>query len=1350
MKWISQMTKCKLAVLLLTVVLMNSIGFAAIPWNAMPSGTIEQINSISVSPENSDILYACGNNSLIIKSMNTGTSWSTQVPSVIGNDLNDIFLIDNDNAVAVGENGIILKTMNGGVSWNVVTSPTSQDLNSVFFLNASNGVVVGNNGTIYRTTNAGISWTQNSEGTFPSDFYGITASNNNQLFICGENGIILSSNDYGETWSTQQAGSKLYDLYDIDCNDDGLIVACGSGGTAIFSNDSGASGYFNLSLVTGNSLNSCNISPKGDVVYIAGDNGFVARSMNNGGSFETASSSMNYNIKSIVFSGNQIGYIAGTGGTAEKTNTGGATESLYDLALVSPADGDMLVYDSKVVIRWTDRNIENVEVYFRLSDTEPWTLIDTVADADTLLWNVPDTSISTCKIRLVDGDSNAASVEQTGYFSIFKPTMRLLSPNGNEHWRNLSNANIAWEGAQDVNVKIEYSIDNGENWILIDGAVLASLASYTWAVPVNPTEKALVRISDTNNPMNADTSDANFSIHGIKLEAFQTGGEYLFNTDYEIQWTAVGLTAIDILYSTDDGVSWEEVVEGIDTTKSNYTWNIPNTPSQNCRVKLIDPENSQYSDVSDNQFTITGVLLTSPTGGETWKAGTKENITWVAADIDKISLKYTVDGGANWITIHSALNAALGTYSWFVPKVANPTIQLAITDIDAPTVKNISNDFYILNDNGIVVTSPVATDIWEEGNTYNINWASINVVKVNIDISFDHGNTWESIATEITASNNTYAWTVPNTVTSSTECQIRLTDTENEEVIGLNNGFFRIKNGLFQVPDYWRFSGLTGESSTIIMHDTLNPKIGDIPLQAGDVIGFFYDYQGTGGNPQTAGQTRCAGQGIWKANGTNLAITVWGDNERTDDKDGFDMNEEYKVKLWDATNGREYDVYAEYSGDSFFTDNALSRIIVFTTHQTQIIHLPAKVWSIFSTNLNPIDPDIKRMMLPIVDKMDYMKNEDGEVYDPENDVDNIRSLKQVHGYKIYMDEDADLEIKGIPALLGKNRISLQGQKWHIISYLPQVSIPVAHALSSLKDSNLVLIKNSKGEIYYPAYGINDLTPFQSGVNGSLNPGEGYIICVLTDDELIYPVDSTTNPEDGTGTDTAPIRKPECGFNLTGDIAPYFESISEKTGSSAVFVITADCLENNDEVAVVSKSGSVYGTAFVKNSNAVITVWGDDISTNDEDGAIENEILKLKFYSHSERKEKDLQVQELKNGVTGELLAEQLKYKENDLLKISAVEGSTVINDSEESSGFVVFPNPVKSQIKMDLQIYKTDLYTVGLYDLNGRFIKYVISDLYLSTGTYSFEKNIDLKSGTYMIKLQSSDRNDIHMIQVVR
>jgi len=56
------------------------------------------------------------------------------------------------------------------------------------------------------------------------------------------------------------------------------------------------------------------------------------------------------------------------------------------------------------------------------------------------------------------------------------------------------------------NVKIEYSVDNGDTWTEI-ATVSAAGQSYAWSVPYEPSPEALVKITDTSNPGNTAESD---------------------------------------------------------------------------------------------------------------------------------------------------------------------------------------------------------------------------------------------------------------------------------------------------------------------------------------------------------------------------------------------------------------------------------------------------------------------------------------------------------------------------------------------------------------------------------------------------------------------------------------------------------------------------------------------------------------------------------------------------------------------------------------------------------------------------------------------------------------------------
>ncbi|RKY87001.1 hypothetical protein DRQ09_05195, partial [candidate division KSB1 bacterium] len=89
-----------------------------------------------------------------------------------------------------GQNGVILKTTDGGVNWNVLNAGTGEDLNNIYFLNESVGFVCGNNGIILLTEDGGRNWyLQNSQTT--NNLESIIFSDDTTGWISGQNGTIL-------------------------------------------------------------------------------------------------------------------------------------------------------------------------------------------------------------------------------------------------------------------------------------------------------------------------------------------------------------------------------------------------------------------------------------------------------------------------------------------------------------------------------------------------------------------------------------------------------------------------------------------------------------------------------------------------------------------------------------------------------------------------------------------------------------------------------------------------------------------------------------------------------------------------------------------------------------------------------------------------------------------------------------------------------------------------------------------------------------------------------------------------------------------------------------------------------
>ncbi|MBN1352654.1 SBBP repeat-containing protein [candidate division KSB1 bacterium] len=89
-------------------------------------------------------------------------------------------------------------------------------------------------------------------------------------------------------------------------------------------------------------------------------------------------------------------------------------------------------------------------------------------------------------------------------------------------------------------------------------------------------------------------------------------------------------------------------------------------------------------------------------------------------------------------------------------------------------------------------------------------------------------------------------------------------------------------------PEHFRFIASTGENATVVMPTMINPQFSDGRLlEQGDEIGVF-----TRAN-------LCCGAMVW--DGTNKAITLWGNNNQTPDVDGFRAGDTLHFRVWNKS-----------------------------------------------------------------------------------------------------------------------------------------------------------------------------------------------------------------------------------------------------------------------------------------------------------------------------------------------------------------------------------------------------------------------------------------------------------------
>jgi len=186
------------------------------------------------------------------------------------------------------------------------------------------------------------------------------------------------------------------------------------------------------------------------------------------------------------------------------------------ITVSSPNGGEDFQVDSVHDVSWTSSGTSGeVRVQYSTDNGDNWSdVIASMPDTGVYSWTIPDSPSDSCLLRIADTNGSLTDTCDTLFMISPIPNITVVAPNGGEDWGIGYSNNITWTSiGSSGGVRIEYSTDNGENWL----DVIASMPDtgvYSWSIPDVLSDSCLVKISDTNgNP--ADTSDSLFSIVSV-------------------------------------------------------------------------------------------------------------------------------------------------------------------------------------------------------------------------------------------------------------------------------------------------------------------------------------------------------------------------------------------------------------------------------------------------------------------------------------------------------------------------------------------------------------------------------------------------------------------------------------------------------------------------------------------------------------------------------------------------------------------------------------------------------------------------------------------------------------------
>jgi YVTN family beta-propeller protein len=236
-------------------------------------------------------------------------------------------------------------------------------------------------------------------------------------------------------------------------------------------------------------------------------------------------------------------------------------------------------------------------------------------------WVAPNPATSKARVRVSvrDAAANMAFDSSDGDFTISTgaPFISITKPMLGTIWRIGFVEEISWQHNLGVGstVRIDWSKDDGNTWILLNGSVQNSgsgSGSAGWIIPNTPTTAGRIRITWLNGA-NASAVSERITVNPLSIAVTVPDSTlnvtWAIGKDKQIKWShnIPGTIVWRIEISRDFGASWLPIAEYSDSssgTSDSYTWTVSGPSTTTGQAKLRITAVNYNITATSPQFTI--------------------------------------------------------------------------------------------------------------------------------------------------------------------------------------------------------------------------------------------------------------------------------------------------------------------------------------------------------------------------------------------------------------------------------------------------------------------------------------------------------------------------------------------------------------------------------------------------------------------------------------------------------------------------------------------------------------------------------------------------------------------------
>jgi hypothetical protein len=760
------------------------------------TGSGAWVTPVVMAPDDASVLYTGTNQ--VYRTSNGGTNWSVISPA-FGNDyISSIAVAPSNPSILCatwGSDGVVARTVNGGTNWSNISTGLPAgfitriaidpaDPNTMYVTYSGYGI-----SHVWKTTNGGASWSSFSTGLLdvPCNAIVIDPLNSSNLYLGTDLGVYASTNG-GTSWTDYSSGLPNVVVDDLSLNPATGLLRAATHGRGMWQTATVTPPLSVLYPIGGESWLSGTVH---NIVWATGGlGGHVRIELNRNypaGTWETL-------IASVTNNGAYSWTVSGTGTTHARIRVSSVeTPSATDvcngdfqivqpvIAMLTPNGGEVWTTGTTQHISWSDPSGAGAYV-IQINRNYPsatWVSLGHLTTSY-LDWTVYGPTGSSIRFRVILEYDHSVGDTIDANMSIVDPIVTLTYPNGGETFTPGSTQIIRWTRTYytgTVSLAINHNYPLG-SWDTV--GVGMSADSVQWTVDGTGSANTRIRVSATPPFVASDVSNGDFTIltPSLTLTSPNGGENWDSGTLHTIRWSRfnlIGPVSLLINHNYPAG-SW--VPFALSITADTLVWTVTEPMTNTARLRVAATYLPAVLDESDNNFTIgTGMVLSSPAGGESWDWGSIHSITWSrynAAGAATVQLNRSYPSPV-WETLTSSVTDS--SYTWTISGSGTTTARVRVYLNSNHSIGDTCAANFTINAPALLLNAPNGGEVWNTGTQQTISW-SRNNAPGNITVQLNRAypsTTWETLTT--TASGSSILWTATNPATASARVRIFLTST---------------------------------------------------------------------------------------------------------------------------------------------------------------------------------------------------------------------------------------------------------------------------------------------------------------------------------------------------------------------------------------------------------------------------------------------------------------------------------------------------------------------------------------------------------------------------------------------